>query len=346
MTIIYFILIISAIIIIHELGHLLTAKYFHVYCEEFSIGMGPAIFKKKFSETTFAIRALPIGGFVAMAGEEGMDNEDIPFERTIKGIAWWKQIIVMGAGALMNILLAWILFIGITMVQGKVVVPAEPVVQGFTESSVAQEAGIQVGDRIVSVSSGGATIHPKTFDDIIEHMGYYPDSETTFEVERNQKQLTFVLTPRYNEAEDRYLAGFLTKSSIKDITALEAISYGTDKMIDGSKTIVRALGKLVQGIGLQNLSGPVGIYKLTEQTTQIGMTSTLSLIALLSLNIGIFNLIPLPVLDGGRIFIILLEKISGRKISEKVETAIMSVGVLLLIGIMVFATWQDIMRLF
>lgn len=346
MTIIYFILILSVIIIIHELGHLATAKYFHVYCEEFSIGMGPAIFKKKFKETTFAIRALPIGGFVAMAGEEGIDDESIPFERTIKGIAWWKQIIVMAAGAIMNILLAWVIFVGVTMAQGKVIVPAEPVVQGFTENSAAQEAGILAGDRILSVNSGGETIHPDTFDDVIEHMGYFPESDTTFVVERNGEELTFVLTPRYNEAEDRYLAGFTTKSAIKDITALEAVKYGSEKMIDGSLTIVRALGKLVQGIGLQNLSGPVGIYKLTEQTTQIGMTSTLSLIALLSLNIGIFNLIPLPVLDGGRIFIILLEKISGRKISEKLETAIMSIGVLLLIGLMVFATWQDILRLF
>lgn len=346
MTIIYFILILSVIIIIHELGHLLTAKHFNVYCEEFSIGMGPAIFKKKFKETTFAIRALPLGGFVSMAGEEGIDDENIPFERTIKGIARWKQVIVMAAGAFMNVMLAWVIFIGVTMAQGRVIVPSEPVVQDFTENSAAEEAGFKVGDRIVRITSGSEVIEPKTFDDVTEHLGYYPKTEAIFDVERNGESLQIALTPRYNESEDRYLAGFATKATVKEITALESVKYGTEKMIDGSQTIFRALSKLVRGIGLENLSGPVGIYQITAQTTQNGILPALSLIALLSLNIGIFNLLPLPVLDGGRIFIIFIEKISGRKLSEKVETAIMMAGVVLLIGLMVFATFQDIVRLF
>lgn len=346
MTIIYFILILSVIIIIHELGHLMTAKHFNVYCEEFSIGMGPAIFKKKFKETTFAIRALPLGGFVSMAGEEGIDDESIPFERTIKGISWWKQIVVMAAGAIMNVLLAWVLFIGVTMAQGRVVVPAEPVVQGFTEHSAAQDAGFEIGDRITKITSGSETTIPSTFDDVTEHLGYFPSTEATFTIQRGEKTLEIKLTPRYNESEDRYLAGFSTKAGIKEITVLESVKYGTEKMVDGSQTIFRALSKLVRGIGLENLSGPVGIYQITAQTTQNGILPALSLIALLSLNIGIFNLIPLPVLDGGRIFIILIEKISGRKLGEKVETAIMMVGVVLLIGLMVFATFQDIGRLF
>lgn len=346
MTILYFILILSIIIIIHELGHLMTAKYFNVYCEEFSIGMGPAIYKKKFKETTFAIRLLPIGGFVSMAGEEGIEDEGIPFERTIKGIAWWKQIIVMAAGAIMNVLLAWVLFIGITMVQGRVVIPAEPVVQGFTENSAAEAAGFEIGDKILEVSSGGERVKPDTFNDVTDHLGYHPKEETTFTVERGSQTLEIKLTPTYNEEEGRYLAGFATTSQIKEISVLEGFKYGTEKMIDGSTSILQALTKLIRGIGLENLSGPVGIYQITDQVTQNGLLPALSLIALLSLNIGIFNLIPLPVLDGGRIFITLIEKIIGRKLGERVETVIMMIGVVLLIGLMVFATWQDIMRLF
>lgn len=346
MTIIYFILILSVIIIVHELGHLATAKYFNVYCEEFSIGMGPAIFKKKFKETTFAIRALPLGGFVSMAGEEGIDTNEIPHERTIKGIAWWKQIIVMAAGAIMNIVLAWAIFVGITAIQGRVAVPAEAVVQDFGENSAAQEAGFLTGDRIISVTSDSETIYPKTFNEVTEHLSYYPKTVSTFVVERGDQTLSFDLTPRYDETEQRYLAGFLIKSQVKEITFIESFKYGTEKMIDGSTSIFKALSKLVRGIGVENLSGPVGIYQITAQTTEAGLLSTFSLIALLSLNIGIFNLLPLPVLDGGRILITLLEKISGRKMSERVESAIMMAGVVLLIGLMVFATWQDIVRLF
>lgn len=346
MTIIYFVLILSVIIIIHELGHLITAKYFNVYCEEFSIGMGPAIFKKKFKETTFAIRALPLGGFVAMAGEEGVEQENIPFERTIKGISWWKQVIVMAAGACMNILLAWGLFIGITAAQGRVSVPAEPVVQSFTDNSAAQEAGFQIGDRILNLSSGGESITPDTFDEVSEHISYYGTEETIFQVQRGEELLSITLTPRYHEETQRYLAGFSTKAQIKDISFLESFQYGTEKMVDGSTSIFRALGKLIKGVGLENLSGPVGIYQITAQTTESGLLSTISLIGLLSLNIGIFNLLPLPVLDGGRIFITLIEKITGCKLSGKVEGVIMMAGVILLIGLMVFATWQDIVRLF
>lgn len=346
MSIIYFILILSVIIIIHELGHLISAKYFHVYCKEFSIGMGPALFQKQFRETAFSIRLLPLGGFVSMAGEEGVDDENIPWERTLKGIAWWKQVIIMAAGAIMNIILAWILFIAVTMAQGAVALPSEPIIDGFSENSAAQDAGFQIGDRITQITSGQETTTIHTFDDISEHFAYFPDQEAQFQIERGNQTLTITLTPRYNEEEGRYLAGFLAKTNIKEITPWESIRYGTERMVDGSTTIFRSLAKLIRGIGLENLSGPVGIYQVTAQTTQSGLLPALALIALLSLNIGIFNLLPLPVLDGGRIFLTLIEKISGRKLSERAESIIMGIGVVLLVALMVFATWQDIMRLF
>lgn len=346
MSIIYFIIILSVIVIIHELGHLMTAKYFNVYCQEFSIGMGPVIFKRQGKETAFAIRALPLGGFVSMAGEEGTDVENIPFERTIKGIAWWKQIIVMAAGAIMNVILAWLLFIVITMVQGKVVLPSEPIIQGFTEASAAQDAGFEIGDRVTKMTTGSETTTVESFDDISEHLSYFPKEETIFTVERGSETMEIALTPRWNEAESRYLAGFQSKPNIKEITPWESIRYGSEKMLDGSTAIFRSLSKLIRGIGLENLSGPVGIYQITAETTQSGLLPAISLIALLSLNIGIFNLLPLPILDGGRIVLTIIEKISGRKLSEKAETIIMTIGVVLLVLLMVFATWQDIMRLF
>lgn len=346
MSVIYFILILSVIIIIHELGHLLTAKYFHVYCQEFSIGMGPTIYKRQGKETAFSIRALPIGGFVSMAGEEGVDDESIPFERTLKGISWWKQVIIMAAGAIMNVILAWLLFIVITMVQGKVVLPSEPIIAGFTSDSAAEAAGFEIGDRITKITSGSEVTVVDTFDDITEHISYFPKTEAVFTVERDGKQTEIALTPKYNEKEDRYLAGFQSDVNVKDISVWESFQYGTKRMIDGSTAIFRSLSKLIRGIGLENLSGPVGIFQITAETTQNGLLPAFSLIALLSLNIGIFNLLPLPVLDGGRIFMTLIEKISGRKLGERAEMIIMMIGVVLLVALMVFATWQDIVRLF
>ncbi len=345
LSIIAFIFILSVIVIIHELGHLLTAKHFGVYCEEFAIGMGPTLYKRKFKETTFAIRALPIGGFVAMAGEQGVECENIPHERTINGIKAWQKIIVMAAGSFMNIVLAWVLFVGVIMMQGKVSLPPEPVVANVVENSPAAKAGFQANDRIIEVHSQSVTLKPKNFNEISEHIQYYP-VESIFKVERNGEIKSLVLSPEYIKDENRYYLGINLSPNIKEISFLESFHYGTQELVKGMKSIVTALSKLVQGIGLQNLSGPVGIFKITSDVAKTGFMSILTLIALLSLNIGIFNLLPLPVLDGGRIFITLIEKVSGRTLGEKAETILMGAGVLLLIGIMVLATWQDIVRLF
>lgn len=345
LSVIYFILILSALIVIHELGHLITAKRFGVYCSEFSIGMGPAIYKHQFKETAFSIRLLPIGGFVAMAGEEGVEDEHVPFERTIKGINVWKQVVIMAAGAVMNILLAWALFIGLTMYQGAVALPPEPVINGTMEGSPAEAAGFQSGDRIVEVTSHSISFVPENMNEITEHIQYYPE-ETTFKVQRGTEVLDLVMTPSYIKEENRYLIGIEYSRNIKEIGALEAFGYGTQQLIESSTSIFRALGNIIRGVGLNNLSGPVGIYKITADTIQYGWMSVLALIALLSVNLGIMNLLPLPVLDGGRIFITLLEKISGRKLGEKTEYIITMAGVVLLVGIMLFATWQDIARLF
>lgn len=348
LNIIYFVLILSVIIIVHELGHLIAAKRFGVYCKEFSIGMGPVVYQKQVGETAWSIRALPIGGFVAMAGEEDDDEADeldIPYERTLNGIKPWKQIVVMAAGAIMNVLLAWVLFIGITAYQGAVSVPGKALVASVQENSAAEKGGMKAGDEIIRVQNGKETLEPKTFNDVVEFIQYY-NGDTEFTVLRDGKQVKLHFTPTYIKDESKYVMGVLQQNEIKKITLLESIPYGTEKMVDSVTTIFESLGKLVQGVGLKNLSGPVGIYQVTAQITQTGLLSTIALIGLLSVNVGIFNLLPIPILDGGRIFIVFIETLIGRKLSERLQSAIMMAGLLMIVGIMVLATWNDISRLF
>ena len=351
MNVIWFILILGVIILVHEFGHLIAAKKFGVYCKEFSIGMGPKVWQKQKGETAWSIRALPIGGFVAMAGEDSAEEDEdlqIPYERTLNGIKPWKQVIVMAAGAIMNILLAWAIFIGITAYQGSVPQLPEPIVSAVVENSAAQEAGFQVGDEILSLINveKNETLVPESTQDILEFLQFYP-GEITYTVLRDGKEIQLTGTARYNKEESLYLLGIqYDKPAPKEITMLEAIPYGTMRMVDSVKGIMTSLGKLVQGIGLNSLSGPVGIFQITAETTQDGLLSTLSLVALLSVNVGIFNLIPIPILDGGRIFIILIECLIGKKLSEKVQTGIMFAGLVFIIAIMLLATWNDIVRLF
>lgn len=351
-TLVYLILVLSIIIIIHEVGHLLAAKKFNVYCKEFSIGMGPKLYMKKFGETSYSLRALPIGGAVAMAGEiiedgdkDENDDLDIPFERTINGIAKWKQIIVMFAGPFMNIILAWGIFIGISAYQGAVVVPSEPIVDQVSEGSVAQEAGFISGDKIIKMEVNGEVSEPKTFDEVVEFIQYYK-GETNFSVERDNKVVELKCTPKFNEESKAYMIGVGAKSNIKEITIMESFKYGTEQLVDSSTMIFRSLANLVRGVGLDNLSGPIGIFQATDTMAQQGIVSFIAFIGLLSINVGIFNLLPIPILDGGRILILLLEGITRRKFSEKILNGIMMFGLFAIVGIMVFATWNDIIRLF
>lgn len=344
LTIIYFILILSVIVIVHELGHLIAAKKFNVYCKEFSIGMGPVIWQKQKDETAWSIRLLPIGGFVAMAGEDGVD-EDIPVERTLPGIHPWKQIIIMAAGAFMNIMLAWLIFIGITAYQGAVSIPGEPIIENVVEGMAAEEAGFQNGDKILYIQNSKAELTPETSDDVVEFIQYYPET-TTFTVLRDQEEITITMTPTLDEESQLYVLGVqYVQDEVKSISLLEAIPYGTQKMVSSVASIINALSKLIQGIGFNNLSGPVGIYQATSQITQTNFLTVLAFIALLSVNVGVMNLIPIPILDGGRIFIIMIESIIGRKLNEKVQTVIMMAGLVVIVGLMLFATWNDITRL-
>ena len=347
LNLVVFILVLSAIIIIHEFGHLLAAKKFGVYCNEFSIGMGKVLFQRQKGETMYSIRILPIGGYVSMAGEEGTDVTDIPVERTIKGKKTYQQVIIMAAGAVMNVLLAWVIFIGVVMARGTVAGPAEPVISSIIPNTPAENVGLEVGDRIVKVTlPDGVTVYPETFDEIVERTNEFVGEQIIYTIERDGVETDYILAAEYNSKMDAYLIGIQGESTIREIAWYEAFVYGTQSMWDSFIQILAAIGGLFRGVGLEEMSGPVGIFQATSQVAQSGFISIILWIGLLSLNVGIFNLLPLPILDGGRIVISVVEKIIGRPLGERFETVLMLIGLFLLVGLMVFATWNDILRLF
>lgn len=346
-NILIFIVILSIIIVVHELGHLIAAKKFHVYCSEFSIGMGPILYQKKNKETAFSIRAIPLGGFVQMAGEEGSDLENVPFERTINGIKTWQQVVVMAAGAIMNVLLAWVIFVGIVMFRGQVQVPSDPILNSIMDQSPAQAVGMQPNDKIVKmVLPSGDTIMVETFDDIVNGMSDYASGNIIFTIERNGELMDFSVEPKYNEETNSYLVGFQVAAKTRSIAWYESFVYGTKMLGEMSVQIVAAFANLIRGIGLKDVSGPVGIYQATATVASSGLISLITWIGLLSVNVGLFNLFPIPILDGGRIVIVLIEKAVGHRLSEKVQTGIMMIGLLLIAALMIFATANDILKLF
>ncbi len=346
MTLIYFILILGIIVFVHELGHLISAKFFNVYCREFAIGMGPKIKSWQKGETVYSLRALPVGGFVAMAGEEGVDVEDIPANRTIKGIAPLKRIVIMLAGVFMNILLAWVIFVGVFIYQGARTLPPQPIIAETVSGSVAETAGFLAGDKIVQVAfSDGTSIKPKDFYDVITYTQLYTD-QMEFTVDRNGQTFKIKVTPVFNEKEGRYMIGLmLPEPIIEKLNFFQAIGAGTEYVFTTVREIISTLSRLIRGIGLNAISGPIGIYDVTGQQAQQGLLSLIVLTAILSVNVGIFNLLPIPLMDGGRVVITVAEMLIGKPINRQLEQALMTVSIILVMALVLFVTWQDILRL-
>lgn len=354
-NIIVFFLILGAIVLIHELGHFLTAKLFGVYCAEFSIGMGPKLFSKKKGETEYQIRALPIGGYVAMAGEADQeDNEimkNVPYERTLKGIKTWKKCVIMLAGVFMNFVLALVLLIGIYSFVEVQTNTSE--IGSVVKNKGAALAGIEAGDVINKITINNEEHIIASFSDIqevLDNENLQLDTDTvTMKVglTRNKHYLEKKVTAKYNNETKSYVMGIT--AAMKQLTFAEAIRQGINQFIEYALLIFTTLGKLITDMThtVSQLSGPVGIYTVTAQVTQTGSISTLlSLTALLSTNIGMFNLLPIPGLDGSQVLFALIEKVIRREIPTRIKYALQMAGLILVFGLMIFVTVNDIGKFF
>ena len=352
MGLLYFVVLLGIIIFIHELGHFLMAKLFHVYVGEFALGMGPKIWSHQGKETLYSLRAIPLGGFCQMAGEAGNEIEgelevEVAPERSLKGIAKWKQLLIMMAGILMNFLLAWVIFSGIFISQGYTVSVDLPVVGSIVENSPAQRAGMQSGDVIVKIEfEDGTVIEPETFTDMSSVTIEDVTSMRTYTIERDGQTLVFELVPEYLEEQEAYLVGITAPTEHQSVGLFEGLRDGALQMIYMTEIMVSSILDLFKGHNLDQLSGPVGIYTVTAEQASLGLVNYIWLIAVISLNVGIFNAIPLPILDGGRVVLTLFEALTGKPINQKVEQVLMTAAILLLFALMLFATGQDLLRLF
>lgn len=350
-NIIVFILILGIVVLIHEFGHFITAKSFGVYCSEFSIGMGPKLFSKKIGETEYEIRALPIGGFVSMAGEA--DNEieefkDVPFERTINGISCWKKVVVFLAGVFMNFILSIVILIGVySFIE---VQDNTPVIGSVSDNGPAMMAGIEVGDRITKITYDGEEYIIGSYDDIREVMGKIESDDKTVTVEvelvRDSKTLTKQVNAQYSEESGMFILGVI--SGTRQLSFFEAVNYAFDQFKTLSLLIFTTLGQLFTDTAntIGQLSGPAGIYSTTAQITATGSISQLLIfLALISTNVGIFNLLPIPGLDGCQVIFALVEKMIGRELPLKLRYALQLAGLALVFALLIYVTINDVSRI-
>ena len=346
-TLIIFIVMLGVIILIHELGHFLFAKLFNVYVYEYSLGMGKKIFsrKPKGSETEYNIRLIPIGGFVRLAGEEGEDGDtSVPLERKLYKKNFIQRFLIFFMGPGFNFVLAFVTLLFSAFIFGSV--NNSPIVGSVPENYPAYVAGVEVGDKIVSID--GEKI--KTWDDILLVIQTSNGKKLLFEIEgANGEFKSITIVPDKVETDDgsvSYVFG-IGKNAEKERGFLVSIKYACTKTMSLFKIMIVTVKSLFTGgVSVNDLSGPVGIYSIVGEQSKGGLENLLYLLAYLSVNVGVINLIPFPAFDGGHILFLLIEKIIRRPVPEKIEGTITAIGFILLMILMLYVTGHDIINLF
>lgn len=340
LTLVWTILIFCAIIFIHELGHFVAAKLVGVTVHEFSIGMGPKIFGFNKNKTDYSIRILPIGGYVKLEGEDGESDD----EGALCNKKPWQKFAVLFAGGFMNFVLGFLIFVFITANSSITSNIIDTTLDGYSMQAV----GFMPGDKIVAMEANGKTQKIRSYNDITLFNIKHGEINANITVERNGEKITKYVEVKASE-DGRKIFGFSPK--ILPNTFKNVIVASLDRSVFVVKLVFLSLLWLITGKAkLSEVSGPVGIVSEINTTVSqgsfVGFLSTLSLAGLISINLGVMNLLPLPALDGGRIVFVIIEKIIGHKISADKEGFVHFIGFALLMALMIFVTFSDILKLF
>lgn len=341
MTLIYFIIILGITVMIHELGHFIFAKKAGVYIYEFSIGMGPRLFKfnRKNDETEYSIRLFPIGGYVSMAGEDMEEDSNIPKDKQLVNKNWISRFLTMFAGILFNFLLAIFLLFIIALISGSPV--STPKIDYIDPTYEISNTNLKQNDVITKINNKKIT----NKDDLLLELQI--NNGKTIEIEVNNNY-TATISPTLvvENGESIYRYGFSLKNEYKT-GFLNALIYAFTKVLSLVKQLMLIIFYLITGkLGLNNLSGPIGIYSVVAEVSKTGILNVLYLIAYLCINVGFINLLPIPAFDGCRILFLIIEKIKGSKVNQKVENMVHSIGFVFLMILMVLITYNDIIRIF
>ncbi|MGL5259214.1 MAG: RIP metalloprotease RseP [Lachnospiraceae bacterium] len=348
MTIILFIIIFGVIVLAHEFGHFIIAKKNGIHVVEFSIGMGPKIFCVHKNGTDYALRLLPIGGACMFEGEDGLNpSENGKTEGAFNSAPVWVRIASVAAGPFLNFVLAF--FFGIILVWATGT--DRPVINGLIEGYPAMEAGLLPGDEVIRMNGTKIYVAREIYINTYINGG----KTMTIDVLRDGEELQVTITPQYNEEEDRYLVGFAGYGEYVDGKNLSIFKYAYYEVRYGMISTIKSLGMLVSGnASKDDISGPIGIAQVIGEVSEaaapygIGVLvlNMINIAMLLSVNLGVLNLLPLPALDGGRLVFLLIEAIRGKAIPAEKEGMVHFAGFVALMILMVVVMYNDIIRLF
>lgn len=345
---------ISVLVLIHEIGHLLAARFFGIWVEEFGLGLPPRLFGFKRGNTIYSINLLPIGGFVKLHGEEEGALDEAKIKKPKEAFfakPWWQKAIVISAGVFMNFIFA-LLIITLLFTQG-VPNPSTVSINEVNDGSPAQEAGLTPEDTIVSIN--GESV--KTIDEVTEIVSKNLDRELTIVVKRivqgAEEDISLVMIPRSNPPEGEGALGIVL---VQNFTTTKypiytAWFHGLLATLELSFLLVKAIlgvfWDVITGFKVpKDVAGPIGMYKLYGEARKYGFSAILELSGLISLNLAIINLFPIPPLDGSKLSFVLIERLTGKKLKKSWEQNLYKVSFLFLIILFLLISFQDITRLF
>lgn len=347
MTVILFILIFGAVVLSHEFGHFLLAKMNGIHVVEFSVGMGPTIFSFTKKETKYALRLLPIGGACMFEGEDGLESENGGGEGSFTKASVWARIATVIAGPVFNFILAFIVSVIVVSLSPT----DKPILTGVTEGGAAESAGLQAGDEIISIN--GEKTHLFREVSLLAMLNKGEAMEIVYE--RDGERNTVTLTPTYSEEDARYYIG-LYGSVYEQAEGLSVFRDAWYEIRYSVNSTYKSLGLLLTGqFNRQDVAGPVGIAvnvvgktydTAKDYGVQAVVLSMLNIVLLLSVNLGILNLLPIPALDGGRLVFLLIEVVRGKPIPPEKEGIVHFVGLVFFMVLMVVVLFNDLANIF
>lgn len=371
-TIIILLLVLTALIFVHEFGHFIVGKLCGVHIYEFSLGMGPKVlgFKRKNDPTEYNLRALPIGGYCSLAGEDGEDNPDLPKDKFMCNKGKLKRTAILVAGVTMNFITAFILLFLISFIWGSN--EQTSYIGSIEPDSPAEKAGMRAGDKIIECNGYKLSTWDKLtiitslkndndyYEYVIEHEDgkeekykivpeeYAIIDDESIKITEENTLDTIAQNKNINkeDIEVKKIIGIAADTEIKH-GFLNALDYAWKKFGSLVSTMLLIIGSLFTGkLGLNALSGPVGMYSVVNTVAAYGISNILYFAAYISINLGIINILPFPAFDGGRVVFVAIEAITGKKVDAKIEGIFHSIGFILIMLLMIYITWHDILNLF
>jgi regulator of sigma E protease len=356
LTIIIFLVMLSVLVLIHELGHYLVAKKFGIKVEEFGLGFPPKIWGKKIGETVYSLNALPIGGFVKLYGEDEAGGGKVSkgkqvtkdLHRAFFARPIYQRLLVVVAGVAMNFLMALIIITFLFTTEGVPTPSKDIAITNVAKGSPAEQAGIRKGDIVKKVENVNIGTTLELISETRKHLG----KETKIVVQREGREQSLVVIPRKDFPENQGPIGIAISQHVDFVKHPfpKSLYYGFKQTLHDSGQVVVGFKNVVVQIVTrltvpQDVAGPIGMAQLTGEFVRVGPTAFLGLVYMLSLSLAVLNILPIPALDGGRFFFILIEAVTRRKVNPKFEAYAHLVGLILLLSFLALVSYKDILRI-